>query len=32
MPVDFKEMMSKMSDYQLDGYIENRHNYWNYKK
>ena len=27
MPIDFKEMMSKMSDYELNGYIENRKNY-----
>jgi len=27
MPIDFKEMMSKMSDYELNGYIENKQNY-----
>ena len=27
MPIDFKEMMSKMSDYEINGYIENRKNY-----
>ena len=27
MPIDFKEMMSKMSDYEVNGYIENRKNY-----
>ncbi len=27
MAIDFKEMTSKMSDYELNGYIENRKNY-----